>query len=407
MSAILIIGIILGIGFLAGELVQLLYLPRITGYILAGIALNPQLSSVIPPDFALHTDPVIDLALSFITFSVGGTLLLGKLKKLGRTILTITVLEAECAMLVVVIGFFLAAIVLDQLHILTLAVEPLIISLLLGVLASPTDPSATLAVAHQYHAKGEVTTTIMGVAASDDVLGIINFSLGIALAHMVATHAGFSVSRSIVLPLYQILGGIAIGVCFGLIFNRMTGWFRRESEGELIVLIFAMLGLCFGGARLALTDELLATMAMGCVIVNFNPQQEKIFSMLQRYQEELIFVFFFTLSSMHLDLSVMPAAAPYIALFVLLRTIGKTVGAYTGAVLSGASPAVRRYTFLGLLPQGGIVIGLALIINRNPDFAPVANLVMAIVIGATVVHEIAGPIVSRIGLRKAGEITLQ
>jgi NhaP-type Na+/H+ or K+/H+ antiporter len=404
MSAILVIGIILGIGFLAGELVQLLHLPRITGYILAGIALNPQLTSVIPPGFALQTDPVIDLALSFITFSVGGTLLLGKLKKMGSTILTITVLEAECAMLVVVIGFYLAAVLLDHLNIVTLAAEPLIISLLLGVLASPTDPSATLAVAHQYHAKGEVTTTIMGVAASDDVLGIINFSIGIALAHMAVTHAGFSVSRSVVLPLYQILGGIGIGIGFGFFFNKMTGWFRRESEGELIVLTFAMLGLCFGGARLALTDELLATMAMGCVVVNFNPQQEKIFSMLQRYQEELIFVFFFTLSSMHLDLSVMPAAAPYIALFVLLRTIGKTVGAYSGAVLSGASTAVRRYTFLGLLPQGGIVIGLALIIHRNPDFAPVANLVMAVVIGATVIHEIAGPIVSRIGLLKAGEI---
>jgi Kef-type K+ transport system membrane component KefB len=405
MSIILIVGIILGIGFLAGELVQKLHLPRITGYILAGIGLNPQLTPVIPADFALRTDPITDLALSFITFSVGGTLLLGKLKQMGRTILTITVLEAECAMLVVVIGFFLAAILLDQFHIVALAVEPLIISLLLGVLASPTDPSATLAVAHQYHARGEVTTTIMSVAASDDVLGIINFSVGIALAHMVATHAGFSVSRSLVLPLYEILGGIGIGVCFGLLFNQMSDWFRRESEGELIVLIFAMLGLCYGGARLALTDELLATMAMGCVVVNFNPQQERIFSMLQRYQEELIFVFFFTLGSMHLDLTVMPAAAPYIALFVLLRTIGKTVGAYTGAVLSGASLPVRRYTFLGLLPQGGIVIGLALIIHRNPDFAPVSSLVMAIVIGATVVHEIIGPVVSRIGLRKAGEIT--
>jgi len=135
-----------------------------------------------------------------------------------------------------------------------------------------------------------------------------------------------------------------------------------------------------------------------------NPQQKKIFTVLERYQEELVFVFFFTLSSMHLDLSVMPAAAPYIALFVLLRTMGKTLGAYSGALVSGAAPKVRRYTFLGLLPQGGIVIGLALIMHRSPDFGPIADLVMAIVIGSTIIHEIAGPIVSRIGLQKAGEI---
>jgi hypothetical protein len=89
----------------------------------------------------------------------------------------------------------------------------------------------------------------------------------------------------------------------------------------------------------------------------------------------------------------------------VLRTIGKTLGAYTGARLSGASKPVRRYTFLGLLPQGGIVIGLALIMHSIPDFKSVSDLVMAIVIGSTVIHEIAGPVVSRIGLRKAGEIS--
>lgn len=404
MSSILIIGVILAAGFFMGELVQRFRLPRITGYILAGIVLNPQLTPLIPENFAMHTDPVTDIALSFITFSVGGTLLWSKLKQMGRTILSITLLEAECAMLVVVAGFFLISLLLGHLHVSALAAEPLVLCLLLGVLAAPTDPSATLAVAHQYQAKGEVTSTIMGVAASDDVLGIINFSIGVALARMVATHAPFSVSHSILLPLYEIVGGVGIGALFGILFNQTTEWFQRESEGELIVLIFAMLGLCYGLARLAHADELLATMAMGCMVVNFNPLQEKIFTMLERYQEELVFVFFFTLSSMHLDLSVMPAAAPYIALFVLLRTVGKTLGAYGGAVVSGASTKVRRYTFLGLLPQGGIVIGLALIMHGTPDFAPVADLVMAIVIGATIVHEIAGPIVSRIGLQKAGEI---
>lgn len=404
MSSILTIGIILGAGFLLGELVQLIRLPRITGYILAGIILNPQLTPVIADDFARHTDPVIDLALAFITFSVGGTLLWSKLKKMGRTILSITLCEAECAMLVMIAGFYLTTLLLSHYGITALSASPLVLSLLLGVLAAPTDPSATLAVSHQYKAEGEVTSTIMGVAATDDVLGIINFSIGIALARMAATHTAFSIPHSILLPLYEIIGGIGIGALFGLLFNKTTDWFKRESEGELIVLIFAMLGLCYGSARLAHTDELLATMAMGCVVVNFNRHQQKIFAMLERYEEELVFVFFFTLSSVHLDLSVMPSAAVYIGLFVLLRTLGKTLGAYAGARLSSASDKVRRYTFLGLLPQGGIVIGLALIMHRNPDFKSVADLVMAIVIGSTVIHEIAGPIVARIGLRKAGEI---
>lgn len=405
MSAILTIGIILGAGFLLGELVQRVRLPRITGYILAGIVLNPQLTPLVSNDFARHTDPVTDIALAFITFSVGGTLLWSRLKQMGKTILSITVCEAESAMLIMIAGFFLTALLLNHYGIGTLSASPLVLSLMLGVLAAPTDPSATLAVAHQYHAEGEVTSTIMGVAATDDVLGIINFSIGIALARMTATNEAFSVSHSILLPLYEIVGALALGALFGFLFNKSTDWFRRESEGELIVSVFALLALCYGSSRLLRADELLATMAMGCVVVNFNTHQERIFTMLERYQEELVFVFFFTLSSMHLDLAVMPAAAPYIALFVLLRTLGKTMGAYAGARFSGASETVRRFTFLGLLPQGGIVIGLALIMHRNPDFASVSDLVMAIVIGSTVVHEIAGPILSRIGLQMAGEVS--
>lgn len=404
MPSALVIGIILVTGFLFGELVQAFRLPRITGYILAGIALNPGVVSLIPADFASHTDLATDIALAFITFSVGGSLRWERLRKLGRTIVAMTLCEAEFALLLVTAGFLVVAALPISLPVGTAAGAPLLLALLLGILASPTDPTATLAVTHQYGAKGDVTSTVMGIAASDDVLGVVNFSLGLALANLVVAQQGVDLAGAVAAPLVKIGGGILAGAGFGYLFNRATVWFARETEGELNVLIFGMLGLCYGGARLAGVDELLATMAMGCVVVNFNARQEKIFSMLERYQEELIFVFFFTLSGMRLNLPLMLTALPWIALFVVLRALGKTLGAYTGARLTGAPPAVRRYAFLGLLPQGGIVIGLALILHATPQFRGVADLVMAIIIGATVVHEIAGPAVARLGLRKAGEL---
>lgn len=404
MPLILTIGILLAGGFLMGEVAQALRLPRVTGYLLAGLALNPQVLPVVPAAFPAHADVAIDIALSFITFSVGGTLQGRKLRQLGKPILWMTVLEAECAMLVVTVGFALAALVFGFPHLAAVAAAPLALALLLGVLAAPTDPSATLAVVHQYHAAGPVTDTVMGIAASDDVLGIVNFSLGVALARMATVHAGFAFGPSVFAPLFSIGGGIGLGALCGAVFNRFSTWFRRETEGQLIVLVFALLCLCYGAARAIHVDELLATMAMGCVVANFHPRQEQIFGLLQRYQEELIFVFFFVLSGMKLNLAVLPAAAASIAVFVGLRALGKTLGAHLGARIAGAPPPVRRYAFLGLLPQGGIVIGLALIIHTTPAFRPVADLIMGIAIGATVIHEIAGPLVARLGLQKAGEI---
>jgi hypothetical protein len=75
-----------------------------------------------------------------------------------------------------------------------------------------------------------------------------------------------------------------------------------------------------------------------------------------------------------------------------------------GASVSKAPLPVKRYTFWGLIPQGGIVIGLALMIKANPAFANIADSLIGIIIGATIIHEIIGPMLSKIALRKAGEI---
>ena len=126
--------------------------------------------------------------------------------------------------------------------------------------------------------------------------------------------------------------------------------------------------------------------------------------MLNEYAEEIIFVLFFTLSARHLDFKALSGALPLVGIFVVLRAVGKTMGAVLGGRLSGASSRVRRYVAAGLIPQGGIVIGLALMIHRAPSFAPFADRLVSVVIGATIVHELAGPVLAKIALTKAGEV---
>lgn len=404
MEPTLVIGIIIMAGLLFGELARLIKLPKITGYICAGIFLNPQLLHIIPRDFAENTDLVTNIALSFITFSVGGTLLFSRIKKLGKTILAITVFEAECALLAVIAGFVLLSFLSGKVESTAIAGMTIPLSILLGTLASPTDPSATLAVAHEYKAKGNVTSTIMGVAAFDDALGIINYSIGVSLASILVSHKGFDVSTSLLDPVLVIFGGIALGTLFGFIMNFITAMLKKETEGGLIVIVFALLALCYGTATYIRVDELLATMVMGGIVVNFNPHHKKIFGILERYTEELIFVLFFTLSGMHLKFSALSGSLFFIGCFILLRAIGKGVGAMIGASVSKAPLPVKRYTFWGLIPQGGIVIGLALMIKANPAFADIADSLIGIIIGTTIIHEIIGPLSSKIALRKAGEI---
>ena len=305
MNSILIVGIIVSVGFLFGELAQKIRLPKITGYIIAGVLLNPNIVSFIPKSFPEATNPITDIALSFITFSIGGSLLYSKIKKLGKGLILITLFEAEFAFLAIAIGFaFLGPMVIpgNNAHWLQIILP---MSLLLGSLGSPTDPSATLAIKQEYKPEGEVSSTMLGVAAFDDVLGIINYSIAVVIAAACATSATFDIGNVVLQPVGIILGSIVLGAIFGVIFNSVTHFITKESEGVLIVVIFGLLTVCFGLSRMIGADALLAIMTLGMIVVNFNKKQDRIFKIMERYVDELIFVLFFTLSGMHLNFSVL------------------------------------------------------------------------------------------------------
>ncbi|MFA7676758.1 MAG: cation:proton antiporter [Candidatus Omnitrophota bacterium] len=404
MSGILIIGVILFTGFVLGELAVKVRLPKITGYILAGILLNPGIFDWLPDNLTKPTEAITNFSLCFITFSIGGSLFLPKIKKLGKGILYITLFEAEGAFLAVVAGLLLVLPFFVHGSGISYTATLIPLALLLGSLASPTDPSATLAVTHEYKAEGEVTSTIMGVSALDDALGIMNYSFAIVLAEVFVTHAKFDLYSSMVEPCLIVLGSLALGCIFGVVFNFVCRFIKKGTDGSLIVLVAALLALCFGLANIFKFDELLCTMVMGAIVVNFNPKRDRIFEILERYTEEVIFVMFFTISGMQLDFSVLSKVFGLVFLFALFRIIGKVFGTAVGATIAKSSSNVKKYTGGGLVPAGGIVIGLALLMKQHPAFNKMADIIISVIIGATVIHELIGPIIVKIVLRKAGEL---
>jgi Kef-type K+ transport system membrane component KefB len=404
MDPILVIGIVIAVGFIFGELAQKIKLPRVIGFILAGILLNPNLMGFMPHTAAKRTNILINLALCFITFTIGGSLSLSKLKKLGKGILWITILEAQFAFLFVTIGFLFAAQFFIKGPAINWMNTYIPFALLIGCIASPTDPTPSLAIAHEYKSEGDVTSTILGVSALDDATGIINFCLAMVVAGSVALHIRFSLYNSIGVPLIMIAGSLALGALFGFILNVISCFLNKQTEGALIVAIFGLLALCFGITSTLNWEALLATMAMGVMVVNFNPIQDKIFKVLERYTEELIFLVFFVVSGMQLDFSVIPTASVMIIFFVVFRILGKTTGTFLGATIAGTSENVRKFTSAGLVPYGGIVVGLGLLMKQEPAFSGFADIIIAVVIGGTILSEIIGAVCVKLALKGAGEI---
>ncbi len=403
MDPLLTVGLVLALGLLLGELAQRLGFPRVAGYILAGIALNPRITGVVPLNFLSGTDPIVNAALAIITFEVGGTLSIGPLKELGKGIVFLALGEAELTALVIAVSATLALPFLVELPwgVGFAAAVPL--ALLLGALGSPTDPTATLAVIHQYKSKGVVSFSIMGAAAFDDALAIINFSVAVAMAGLLVAHSHTSV-MSFLEPFLVIFGSVGLGAAMGFLYHWSVRLLGGRDDGILVALAATILLAAYGIASALKFDQLLVTMTVGITVVNLRRTRPRIFQLLERYVEPLVFLLFFTISGMYLDFAVLVRHLPVVLLFVAFRTVGKLGGAYLGATLGRAPQEVRRYTGWGLIPQGGIVIGLALTLKANPKLAPLADILVNVIIGATVIHELVGPFTSKLALEKAGEI---
>ncbi len=58
----------------------------------------------------------------------------------------------------------------------------------------------------------------------------------------------------------------------------------------------------------------------------------------------------------------------------------------------------------GLIPQAGIVIGLVLNVYKMEAFGDIAELLLGIGMGTTIINELLGPVMTKYSLRKAGEI---
>ncbi len=406
MNILLTIGVLLIFGYIAGLLLDKISLPRIIGYIAVGIIFSPSTFILVNKDILEATQPIMDICLSFIAFEVGGALKWSRIREHEKEIISITLLASFFPYLFITIGIFAFYISFPGLLYFDSSVL-LSFAILLGALSSSTAPAATLAVLHQYKARGKVSDTILGIAALDDVLGILLFSLTLGAVGIIEGGQEVLFENAILNSFYKIISAILIGVSLAFIMKIIAKLFKINTESQWVIVLFALIILCVGISQLLNTDEILANMTMGVVIVNKFENHRSVFRILERYTEEFVFLFFFLLSGLHLDALSIPHAVIPIAIFVILRIVGKFTGAYTGAWMVRADRSIQRYTAGGLLPQGGIVIGLVLSVCQKEQFSDISEILLTTIMGATIINELIGPFAARYSLFKSGEIKLK
>ena len=403
-GALLLFGLILLFGYLGGKVANLLKLPKVTGYIIIGVLLEPTFLGILSQDVINHSDTISNFALCIITYAIGGSLHLDTIKKRGKVIGIMTVTEAVLTFVVVTLGIYIALpFVVKYLGVNIKPEFYLPFAVLVGALAAPTDPTPTLAVKEEYKADGPVTTTILGIGALDDAMGLIIFSVAMSVCVAVLGGSGGNfVGTAIIAPIAKIFFSLLIGAILAifLVFSAR----KVEDKGVLVVMILGALFTCYGIAHSFQMDELLSTMTLGCIVANMGKDGDKFFISVRNYLEETIFVVFFVLAGAHLQLSILKNCLWLVLIFVILRMCGKFFGAYIGATVSKAQSNVKKYTALGLVPQGGIIVGLALLVKENSLFNDIAPILLNVILGTTVLFEFMGPLLTEFALKRANEV---
>ena len=91
-------GFLLLAAYLIGDVLSRFKLPKITGYILAGILFGPHLLDFVSADTVRELKLIDDLALTFIAFAAGGELRLEGLRERRKSItLTVLLLTVSCS----------------------------------------------------------------------------------------------------------------------------------------------------------------------------------------------------------------------------------------------------------------------------------------------------------------------
>jgi Kef-type K+ transport system membrane component KefB len=316
-----------------------------------------------------------------VGFLLGEKLELGALRRHGRLVVVISVTVVLVTAASVLAGLLLLGV-------------PAPVALLLASVATATDPVATFDVVHEARTRGRFSDALLGIVAFDDAWGLIVFSLLLAVAQALA--GGERGVGPLALGAWELGGALLVGLVLGLPMALLTGRIRPGEPMLAEALGFVL--LCGGIALWLEVSYLLAAMVLGAVVANRARHHTRPFHAIEGIEWPFT-ILFFVLAGAAVDLGETGRIGAIGAAYVALRVAGRIAGGWLGARLAHGGPTAERWMGVALLPQAGVALGMALIAAER--FPAHAAIILPVAIGATVLFELMGPVLTRLALRQA------
>jgi len=383
-SQLAMIGALIALGLLAGEAARRYFsLPRITGYVLAGVLLGPQATGLLDSNALYDLRLVVDLSIGLVVFELGFRLNFDWLRR-NRWLFATAIAES-----VLCFGAIYAALVYFDFRPLLAATAAAI-----GV---ATSPPVVMLVAQELRAEGQVTERMLLFTAVNTVFAFVMLTLLLPFRQM---ERAAEWEPALLYPVYVLAGSALAGYAACCALLLLARWLGKRAEIQFVLLV-AMVVLTIGVAHSLKLSVPLALVTFGMLARNLDRRHALL---PVRFGEvgQLFFVILFVLAGASLEFHALGvAAAGAVAAFVVMRFLGKALAILVFGRLSGIPPGGAGLLAIALLPMSGLAVVMVRdTVSLYPSFG---RELAAVVLSAVVVLELLGPLATQFALRRAGE----
>ena len=389
------VGFLLLTGTLASEMVDIIGLPHLTGYLLAGIVAGPYVLRLMDHHTVSQLTKVNGLALALIAMEGGAELKIDSLRKSFKSLAWATLLQSLIVP-VVMTGVFIACKPLIP-FLSALSTTAMIgVGLLWGVLAMTRSPSATLGILAQTRATGPVANSTLTFVMTSDIVVVVLMAAALMIARpLVEPSSTFSLHDFETLG-HEVLGSVALGTTLGLV---LAAYIRLV--GKQLILVFLALG--FGLSEMLgylRFDALLTFMVAGFVVQNLSGQGPRFLKAIGE-TGSVVYVIFFATAGADLNVPLLRALWPVALILCGSRAVATWIIGRLASRLANDSPIVRRWGWSGLISQAGLALGISSVVARAfPSFGEGFR---ALAIATVAVNEMVGPVLFKLALDRSGE----
>ncbi|PIZ30787.1 MAG: hypothetical protein COY40_03655 [Alphaproteobacteria bacterium CG_4_10_14_0_8_um_filter_53_9] len=359
------------------------FVPSITAYMLVGMAIGPGGLGLLNYDMMASARIFIDIALALIMLDLGRHLVVSWIRK-HPSLLKASALEVVLTLALVTGGLVATGM-------------PAVPSLVVAAIVLAASPAILLLVVREFKVKGPVTDYATVLVGLNNFASVLVFA--VAMVFMYGTGEASSWVTGVLHPLYLVAAGVGIAiVCLGV--AEAVNLFGTEGRTARFSLLIAILMLAVGLSYMAGVPPMLTALFMGFISANLKHETPLSEEPLGK-ESTLFFIILFVLAGAKMQLMALATVLPLVLLVVVLRQVAKhaAILAFTRKEFD-----LKQQVALGfcMLPMAGMAVGL--IQTTDTYFPAIGGMLTGVVLGAVMVLETLGPVVTELALKAAGEL---